>query len=357
MKKAIWYLLTVLIFISGTPTAWAQEQATLTERVNALRSGRGLSAYTRNAVLDSAAQQQAEWMASTGNVSHIQPNGSTPISRAMAIGYPSRWVAENIYGGGNASIEDAWNFWINSSVHYQGLTHASYTELGVGVAHLQAGSAYVLVFGNPTTSWDIGAVAQPVTGGQPSAGGNTSRAIPPPFVLGADEHGNIQHQIQPGDTLGSIALIYGYTWDDIPTILQLNGMAEKGLLEEGQVLLIPPKSGTYTPTPMLETATPVVTVTPQVQVVALNPTRTPPPSSATPVQIVTQSAPAEWLASLRTPTLPPNTPSVVAPSVSSRIMTPSSTESSGWWAVAVGLQVAFVVGAGYEFIRNRRNKR
>ncbi len=356
MKKAIVFILTYLIFISGTFPAWAQEQATLTERVNALRSGRGLPAYTRNAVLDSAAQQQAEWMATTGNVSHIQPNGSTPVSRAMSLGYPSRWVAENIYGGGNASIEDAWNFWINSSVHYQGLTHASYTELGVGVARLQAGTAYVLVFGNPTTQWDTGVVAS--TGGQSVATNgeaNAAAAVPPPFVLGTDEHGNIQHQIQVGDTLGSIALIYGYTWDDIPLILQLNGMGENNLLEEGEVLLIPPKSGTYTPTPMLETATPVITITPQVQVVALHPTRTAPPPSVTPLHVVTQNAPSELLASLRTPTPTINTILTATPFPPSTRVTTS--QPSGWWGVAVGLQVLFVVGAGYEFIRNRRNKR
>lgn len=354
MKKATRYLLTCLILLSGALPAWAQEQATLTERVNALRTARGLPAYTRNAVLDGAAQQQAEWMATTGSISHTQSNGSTPVSRAQSLGYPSRWVAENIYGGGNASIEDAWNFWINSSVHYQGLTHVSFTEMGVGVAHLQTGSAYVLVFGNPTTQWNTGVVAS--TGGQAASNGETNAgAVPPSFVLGTDERGNIQHQIQAGDTLGSIALIYGYTWDDLPMILQLNGMGENNLLEEGEVLLIPPKGGTYTPTPMLETPTPVVTITPLVQAVALNPTRTVPPPSVTPVRIITQNAPSELLASLVT-----LTPTVGVPITSTAV--PSSTRVASsrpsWgWAVAVGLQVFFVLGAGYEFIRNRRNKR
>ena len=33
--------------------------------------------------------------------------------------------------------------------------------------------------------------------------------------IGADEYGNIKHEVQPGQTIGHILLIYGYTWGPI----------------------------------------------------------------------------------------------------------------------------------------------
>jgi hypothetical protein len=62
-------------------------------------------------------------------------------------------------------------------------------------------------------------------------------------------------------------LIYGYTWDAIPDVLALNGLAEKDIrdLAIGNVLLIPPADGTFTPTPGAS-PTATVTLAPPVQV-------------------------------------------------------------------------------------------
>lgn len=246
-----------MLFSLVRPTHAQDAVSDLLGRVNALRIGLGLSAYSLNSQLSVAAQNQAAWMAATGNVSHIQADGSNPRSRAQAAGYASSWVSENIYVGTIASANDAWVFWLNSPVHYAGMTSPNYAEIGIGTSNGSGGKAFVLVFGNQNTPrFDSGGASR---GNDGTGTGNNSAesASAPSFVVGWDASGNIMHEIQPGDTLGDIALIYGYTWDDIPRMLELNGMNwdNARVLPLGAVFLVPPKAGTYTPSPNAPIAT------------------------------------------------------------------------------------------------------
>lgn len=96
--KCISYSL-LAFFILSMSAAWAgsAQAQDLLGQINALRAERGLAPYTLDSALSAAAQNQANWMAQTGQVSHTQADGSTPRSRAAAAGYPSNWVSENIY--------------------------------------------------------------------------------------------------------------------------------------------------------------------------------------------------------------------------------------------------------------------
>ncbi|GAB4516178.1 MAG: hypothetical protein OHK0046_21050 [Anaerolineae bacterium] len=241
MKRVL--LLLLIGFLVGSQ---AQAQDDLLGRINNLRSSLGLHGYTYNGALAAAAQNQASWMAATGQISHTQPDGSTPSSRAVAAGYPSSAVSENIYMGTSATAATAWEWWLNSPIHYRGITNAVYTEVGIGSASGEQGTAFVLVFGNPS-GWRAPANTIASTGG----GGSAGLAAQPSFVVGVDNFGNIMHEIQPGQTLGDIALIYGYEWDDLETIRGLNSMNEEQgrQLSIGAILLVPPQAGTYTPTP------------------------------------------------------------------------------------------------------------
>jgi hypothetical protein len=238
-------ILLLLIFFNTPQTA--QAQGDLLARINGLRGSLGLHGYSLNGALSAAAQNHAAWMAATKQISHYQPGGSTPSTRAAAAGYPSSWVSENIYGGTSASADGAWNFWINSPIHYRGLTNANYFDVGIGVASAEGWNFYVLVFGNATGAW--GSVPASTSGG-----GSARSSGPPTFIVGWDNDGNIMHEIQDGHTLGDIALIYGYTWADIPAMLALNEMTDADIrvLPVGGVFLVPPKAGTYTPTPLPE---------------------------------------------------------------------------------------------------------
>ncbi|HRF96537.1 MAG TPA: CAP domain-containing protein, partial [Aggregatilineales bacterium] len=258
-------------FATTTPTQ-SQDMATyMLSLINGLRGGLGLHPYTLNASLTLAAQNQASWMAISEQISHTQPDGSTPRTRAQAAGYSSAWVSENIYMGTSATADIAFQWWINSPIHYRGLTNVNYTEIGIAMSEGPTGyKAYVLVFGNPdgtvrvappitTSVTDPYGYANANQQGNGTSGNGTVNSAPPEnnayvrraIIVGVDNTGNIMHEVQPGDTLGDIALIYGYTWDDLGRIRELNHMTEsegRGL-DVGAILLIPPADGTYTPTP------------------------------------------------------------------------------------------------------------
>ena len=243
-------LLLMLALATFVLSATAQDShSVLLARINSLRASQGLPAYAISAALNAAAGNHARWMARTGKVSHLQEDGTGPRTRALNAGYSSSWVSENIYRGPRASALDAWNWWLASPIHYAGLTSPNYDNVGIGSASGEYGVAYVLVFGN-----SLGRAASRADGSSAAAGAPSA----PSYVLGIDEVGNIKHEIQAGDTIGNIALIYGYTWSDIPYMLEINDMTldDIRLIQPGSVFLVPPKAGTFTPVPATPTATP-----------------------------------------------------------------------------------------------------
>ncbi len=119
-------------------------------RVNALRRQGGLAPLELNDQLTAPAQRHSQDMANTGSVSHTGSDGSTPDQRIIAAGYgpaPSAW-GENIYGGGIATVDDAWRFWTTSPIHRNNLLKERYREIGIGVAtSVNGGTYYTLNFG------------------------------------------------------------------------------------------------------------------------------------------------------------------------------------------------------------------
>lgn len=236
-------LATVLLALCLCLSVRAQDAVgTLLAHTNSLRARQGLRAYGLDAALSSAAREHAYWMAHNNLVRHEQFDGSNVRARAVAAGFPSSWVAENIYLGRAANPSAAWNWWLGSPAHYAGLVSPNYDRVGIGSATVAARTAYVMVFGN-----SAGRLSQ---ASAQASSGNPASDRQPAFVLGLDERGNIRHEVQTGHTIGDIALIYGYTWDDIPAMLALNGMRWEQIrwLQPGSEFLVPPKAGTYTPT-------------------------------------------------------------------------------------------------------------
>ncbi|MBK8021685.1 MAG: LysM peptidoglycan-binding domain-containing protein [Chloroflexi bacterium] len=378
----------ILLLISVVP-GQAQETADLFGRVNALRASVGVPGYALNGALSAAAQSQAQWIVDSGSVSHTRPDGSGPRTRAAAAGYPSAQVSENIYGGTNAGSGDAWIFWMNSGVHYAGLVSTNYSEIGVGVARGSWGAAFVLVFGNPG-----GVSLAAASSGNASGGGQSGRAAAaqaaPVSFMGVDENGNIKHLVQPGDTLGDIALIYGYTWDDLGLMMAANNLTNVRDLVPGSVFLVPPKGGTLTPTPddRPPTETPVPTAIPPTITPFTLPTRTPPlvtpaPADAstglsafyleqtvvfTPEAIVASNGsgpsiptpiPTTASTAAQEPTLVAAAPTVSSAEVVLTGADTGSSESSRstLLIIALGTQVVILIGAGFEFLRRTLRRR
>lgn len=373
MKRLYLILLMVALTLAAHPAPLqAQDDVgELLGRINGLRTSLGLRGYTLNAALTAAAQNQASWMSNSGQISHTQPDGSTPRTRAVAAGYQSTWVSENIYMGTSATAVSAWNWWLNSPIHYAGITSGNNSEIGVASAAGASGKAYVLVFGNPGGLAPV-SVAPSVNNA--ASGAIDSPISQPSFVVGVDNLGNILHEIQPGDTLGDIAIIYGYTWAELPYIREINGFTEAQgrQLEIGAVLLVPPWEGTFTPTPG-DAPTATAQPTSDVIVVTMAPTFfTSVPAAvqgqqasdlaasiagATPQQVRETPTPA-WVASTVTPT--PLIVAVADDSAQSDMQAPPEVViapdagNSPLLYVAVALQTCLLCVAGFEFWRRRQ---
>lgn len=368
MRRYFLPLLMCCLLMTAMVPVSAQDGGLL-ERINALRASVGRAGYALNGALNAAAQSQAQWMAETGAVAHTRPDGSSPRSRAMNAGYASAMVSENIYIGTNASAETAWGFWINSAIHYAGLISPNYSEVGIASAAGSGGRAWVLVFGNPGGSY-----------AQPASSGAARAAAPPPapqriYAIGVDETGNIMHLIATGDTLGDIALIYGYTWDDIPGMMSLNTMADVRELLPGEVFLVPPKAGTYTPTPGGPTETPRPTATPLPPTITMFVAATVTPDELATMRASELVLPAT-LEAMQSVTTPPDIiptptseavliadagipPALIDPPIQpalAQTITPPRNPASLLIGIALAVQAGIVVLAGVDFVRRHIRK-
>ncbi|MXX51874.1 MAG: hypothetical protein F4Z39_12830, partial [Chloroflexi bacterium] len=236
--------LTALLFACLALCAPPAQAQSLLAMVNNYRAARGLPGLALDARLSAAAQNQASWMAANNRCcDHSQGGASTAQSRANGFGYSAPLITEIIYLGGSAADAIAW--WQTSATHTRELTRPTGGQAGIASISGKDRMAHVVVFG-----W---------TGGGSSSGASSQPAQQPAYVVGVDEFGNIKHEVQPGDDLGTIAWrYYGYQWDALPTIRALNkrSQSEDGLLVPGDILLIPPKAGTYTPVPGTASAQP-----------------------------------------------------------------------------------------------------
>ena len=328
-------LIGLAIGLTLRPAAQQDAAAFLLANTNNLRSERGLPAYALHPALSAAAESHARWMAATSQISHAQGDGSGPRERAVSAGFPSSWVSENIYLGSSAGPQAAWHWWLNSEVHRAGLVSPYYDRVGIGSARGAGQTAYVMVFGNASGSL--------AGNSAPDAGGSSAPA-PRPFVLGRDEVGNIKHEVQPGQTLGDIALLYGYTWDDIDAMLAINGMtrADQRYLQPGSVFLVPPQDGTYTPTSEAPaaTATPTATATPEPTV-----TSTPGPRATAPGPTAAPTREIRLRQALE-PAVPNAPPSAAAVA--------GVTAELGLLGLAILVQVGLLAGATWHLLRRWR---
>jgi len=268
------------------------------------------------------------------------------------------------------------------------MTNPNYQEIGIATAAGGWGQSFVLVFGSPGGSE---AYVPPSSGG---GGGSAAASGPPPYVVGLDSHGNIMHEIQPDQTIGDILLIYGYTWGDLPDFLSLNAKTQDDIrmLQIGEIVLVPPQAGTYTPTappPNWPTNTPepddfistaIAEAADEATQTALSPaipTKTPIPTVtvepifASPTnsggRIATAAgAPINLSAATPQPTLDLQgttvTPTQVGTQIASLstaipivdIIAPAPPVQIPWVGIAVGVQIGVALAAGFQYFRRKR---
>jgi uncharacterized protein YkwD len=121
-------------------------------RNNEIRRRVGLFPHRINPALTAAAQDQANYMARTGQFSHYV-NGS-PQSRAFKFGFRGG-VHENI-AYGTTTLDGAFNMWQGSGAHYASIVSGT-TEAGFGCAVGPGGQVYwVGMYASPAQGDAIG---------------------------------------------------------------------------------------------------------------------------------------------------------------------------------------------------------
>jgi hypothetical protein len=230
----------------------------LINAVNALRVAYGLMPYSINSILMFTAQNQADFMASTDQVTHSGPGGITLTQRLLAAGYPlsgdlslGGFRAENITSGREDILaESAINGWMRDALHQNTMLSPYLTEIGAGVAVANGRLYLVIDAARPTNAPNLPAQATSVVGNGTIVPA-LETPISPVILSTPNARGEVVHEVQYGQSLWQLAISYGVKIDDIK---QLNGLFDNSIYP-GHKLLIKIED---TPTP----ATPSVTAFP-----------------------------------------------------------------------------------------------
>ncbi len=214
--------------------------------VNQVRASNGLAPFQVNGALMASAQAHSQYQASTGSISHTGSGGSDPKSRAIAAGYgggAAVSVIENIYGGMNASPQQAVSMWQGDSLHLNTLLSTRQTDVGAGVATAGGVVYYTLDVGSVTgassgSSGSTGA-STPAASGASALAPATAVAFNPVVIATPNPDGSVVHVVQAGQTLWTIAASYKIA---LPDLLQLNGFTDNTFIYPGNKILIKPAS-------------------------------------------------------------------------------------------------------------------
>ena len=263
MLSMVFFPLQVALAESAFSSSLQSSPNDLIAAVNSLRISNGLPAYMVNAILMQVAQDQANYMAATGQVAH-RP-GLT--QRILDAGYPlagdlsqGGFRAENITGG-NKTAAQAVQEWTGDALHLNTMLSANLSEIGAGVA--KVGNTYYMVID----------CAQPTTSGQPQAytpgTGDlvVGTSVPSNFIVPIvastpDEDGLVYHEVQYGQTLWAIAIEYGVKIDEIRA---LNNLGPGTDIYPGNKLLVrkdaPPPTATAISAVVTVLTDPILVVT------------------------------------------------------------------------------------------------
>ncbi len=273
MYRRLFLLVLIGIFIMiiafSFPSASAAETAHVSQTassaydlinaVNALRASNGLSPYNINSILMYTAQNQADFMAANGIVTHSRPGGINVTDRLLAAGYPlagdlslGGFRSENIISGSeDMPAEDAVSQWTGDAPHLTTMLSPNLSEIGAGVAIAGGRVYYVIDAAHPIASGAPLALTPVVEGGSAVPVNEASSAV---TISTPNVDGDIIHEVLFGQTLWQIAVSYDVKIDDIK---RLNNLFDNNIYP-GEKLLIRKMMITPTETP---TGVPTLTAT------------------------------------------------------------------------------------------------
>lgn len=267
----------------------------LIDAVNGLRLSYGLSPLTVHSVLMQSSQSQADYMAATGQVTHVRPGGITFTQQLLALGFPlsgdlSRggFRAENILMDSDAIV---WNgvpaAWQDAD-HMNTMLSQNFTHIGAGISQGPDGYYYAVDCAAATGSGQMQGSASTILTSVPGTSGENgnslgvSQFMVPVVRSTARPDGDVRHKVQYGQSLWSIAIEYGTT---IKNIQALNSLGEDSTVYQGQELLV--LKGATQPAP----TTPIAFILPASTLTDLPTAVT--PSIAFPTQFVASPVPTQ----------------------------------------------------------------
>jgi uncharacterized protein YkwD len=121
--------------------------AEILRRTNELRRQNGVPEVTLIEDLNQLALEHSQYMAQNG-ISHSGAGGLSAKQRIINAGYGAGRPTENIFGG-QASIDDAWGYWVTDPPHLDVLLNAFNDVVGIGVFKTGFMTYYTMDFGMP----------------------------------------------------------------------------------------------------------------------------------------------------------------------------------------------------------------
>lgn len=314
MNKKIFlplFVLTLLLLPQMIRPVSAQPQRITIESpqqlinaVNELRAARGLAPLTEHSALMQSAQAQANYMASSGIVTHDRP-GTTYTQQLLSLGFPlagdlslGGFRSENILSTGGPLMWDGVPPGWQDEQHMNTMLSVNYTHIGAGIAKNGGMYYYAVDAAAATNSGQMQSQAVAVLTSMPagSNAGGVSQYIIPVALNTAMPNGDVYHVVEYGQTLWAIAIEYN---TKIKELQALNNLGESIVVQQGQKLLV--KHGATQPAP--EAAPPTSTL----EIVAV-----PMIVTATPYVISSPTASAAAPPTVSPPTLIPEEPSSVS---------------------------------------------
>jgi LysM repeat protein len=228
-----------------------QSASELIDAVNRLRADNGMDPLKVDPILMAVAQAQSSYNASNGELSHYGPSGKLTREDVMDAGYgggATVFASENIAVGSSLTPGEAVEMWTGDEPHLNTMLGQYYRDVGAGVAESDGSVYYTLV-----TGYVAGGLSANSTVPAPGSGAAYAPRPQPVITATARPDGGITHVVQEGQTLWTIAAIYGI---DLAQLLSLNGLTADSFVHPGDEITIrPAATPTATPAPP-PTATP-----------------------------------------------------------------------------------------------------
>lgn len=140
--------LSAAVLAQSPPTGEAQAKLML-EQVNRIRKENQVPEMKSSGKLATIALNQAQSMATTGNLTHFDAEGRSIGDRARLVGYKFSLVGENI-ALGPTTVESVMTAWLKSPGHRKNILEKGFREFGsASVADSQGQVFWVQVFGTP----------------------------------------------------------------------------------------------------------------------------------------------------------------------------------------------------------------